>query len=73
MDDKAWLRLDYYRNLPKRENPWGLVCALCEKTHKSTDCPHKNPLNTVVEKPKDIYYTDYSTMYAGYDDDSCGY
>ncbi len=49
-DDNAWLRLDSYRNLSKRENPWGLVCALCEKTHKVKDCPHKQPESTSYSK-----------------------
>lgn len=64
-----WLHLDHYAKLSTRQNPHGLVCVLCEKTHKARSCPNRRAKEP--EKPKT---PKYETMYSAHlDEDFDGY
>jgi len=63
-----WLMTEHYKKTGSR-----FGCVLCEKTHRAKECPNRAKVEEEVEEKKTSYYTDYSTLYAGYDDDSCGY
>ena len=49
-DDQAWLHLEYYAKLSKKENPYGIICILCYKTHKPATCPHKSEVRSAVDR-----------------------
>ena len=53
--DNKWLHLDYYKKLSTRENPRGYTCILCDKTHKTKECPHKN--TRTADKTKSTQYS----------------
>jgi len=36
-----WLRAEHYAKRSKKENPHGLGCTLCEKTHTAKQCPNR--------------------------------
>lgn len=55
-DKQAWLRVEYYR---RKGSKFG--CVLCEKTHLTKDCPHRN---SEQEPPKKL---NYNTMYSAYE------
>jgi hypothetical protein len=52
----AWLRIEYYRKINSKYG-----CVLCEKTHLTKDCPHRNPEKEQPRKP------DYNTLYSAYE------
>lgn len=66
-----WLHVDHYAKLSPRQNPYGLVCILCEKTHKASECPNKK-----APEPEK-FSTTYAKMYEYNEDDSythnCGW
>lgn len=64
-----WLRTEHYAKLSKKENPHGLGCTLCEKTHSSKLCPNKKTIEK-TSKPK---ADDYSTLYSSYENEGNGY